>query len=91
MTLTISQVGPRTRAALNELIRAVVQGGSSDDWQSDAQKNPLEVAGCEDVKRAACTTRSPKDNCTPEQDEVSEEDKDDEEVHEHEPPTHDLP
>ena len=81
MTLTISQVGPRTRAALNELIRAVVQGGSSDDRQSDAQKNPLEVAGGEDVKRATCTTRSPKDNCTPEQDEVSEEDKDDEEWH----------
>ena len=81
MTLTISQVGPRTRAALNELIRAVVQGGSSDVRQSDAEKNPLVVGGCEYVKRAACTTRSPKDNCTPEQDEVSEEDKDDEEWH----------
>lgn len=35
-----NQLNPRARAALDELIRAVVQGGSSDGRQSEDQKSP---------------------------------------------------
>lgn len=71
-----NQLNPRARAALDELIRAVVQGGSSDDRQSEAQKSPLEVAGRGEMTRAARTTDQPKGIRLVEQDQAGEENQD---------------
>lgn len=58
------------------LARSKMIGGSSDDRQSEAPKNPLEVAGQGDMTRAARSTREPKGIRIREQDEAGEENQD---------------
>lgn len=71
------QLNPRARAALDELIRAVTQGGSSDDRQSEAEKSPHLHADDQDrVTLAARRIHGPKGIIDPIQETAGEENQD---------------